>query len=124
VKHLDMGDAASITVKKVQSGCCDLALSFNGGADWHAKAGLAYARDTTGQVISLDPASGPVTGGTLVQVTVGGGTLPPPAQNLLWCVFGSTKTRATRLDETRAWRSSPARARPPSATRPRSSCAP
>jgi hypothetical protein len=50
-------------------------------------------------VVSLNPASGPVRGGTSVTVTISGGVLPP--SDLLWCVFGGARSRATRLDQRR-----------------------
>jgi hypothetical protein len=97
--HLNMGDSARISVRKVQAGCCDVSLSFNGGSDWHSRSGLAHGRDSIGQVVSLNPASGPVRGGTSVTVTMSGGVLPP--SDLLWCVFGGARSRATRLDQRR-----------------------
>ena len=48
--HLDLGDAARVSVRKSSTGCCDVSLSFN-GHDWHAKQGLAHGRDAVGQVV-------------------------------------------------------------------------
>ncbi|CAH0369713.1 unnamed protein product, partial [Pelagomonas calceolata] len=103
--HLQMGDAARVSVRKISTGCCDVSLSFN-GQDWHAKQGLAHGRDGMGQVVSLHPASGPTRGGTVVTVTIAGGLLPP--SDLLWCVFGGARSRATRIDTQRCTCLSPA----------------
>ena len=64
--RLALGDAARVSVRKISTGCCDVALSFNNGHDWHSKQGLAHGRDSIGQVVSLEPSSGPVRGGTSV----------------------------------------------------------
>ena len=97
--RLALGDAARVSVRKISTGCCDVALSFNNGNDWHSKQGLAHGRDAIGQVVSLQPSSGPTRGGTAVTVTIAGGLLPPSSS--LWCVFGGSKSRATRRDQNR-----------------------
>ena len=68
------GDAAA-SVRKISTGCCDVALSFNNGNDWHSKQGLAHGPHAIVKW-SLQPSFvSIVAGGTAVTVTIAGGLL-------------------------------------------------
>ncbi|KAH8060378.1 hypothetical protein JL720_13541 [Aureococcus anophagefferens] len=102
---------AAPTVDKLAAGCCEVALSFNGGADFSRNAdptAVVFSRDVSAIVTRLHPAFGPARGGTEVTVFVAGSaglsgyasSMAPPDGALLWCVFGGVETRATYVNDT------------------------
>ena len=78
------GTLAGLEARELRAGCCDLDLSFNGGADWTDASSLPLRFDPRAVVEAADPPSGPAAGGTLV--TLHGAGFLPNADGR--CAFG------------------------------------